>query len=172
TMKPLSINPLKLILPLLVMGINSTLSAESHSGAKDPDKPTMLVVVADSLVSHRAYHDDLDMYIRIKANFGKVFEKQGWPMNFDFERWSASVPDGGLQLRIWFKSLEEETIGDLVFRAWVTLLDDGQKTDFKIIKVRTYPRPGRAVYENIDEILSLAAEEVAKKLDEHLFDKS
>lgn len=171
-MKLSTFNLLKLISPLVLLAMVNTSSAESHSGAGDSDHPTMLVVVADSLISHRAYHDDLDMYIRIKTNFGKVFEKQEWPLNFDFERWSASIPDDGMQLRIWFKSLEEETIGDLVFRAWVTLLEDGKKTDFKIIRVRTYPRPGGPVYQNIDEILSLAAEEVAKKLDKHLFDKS
>jgi hypothetical protein len=160
------------IFPILLIGSIVPLQAASHSQAEDPDKPTMLVVVADSLISHRAYHNELDMYLQIKKNFTKVFEKEEWPVNIKFDRWSASIPSDGMQLRVWFKSLEEETIGDLVFRAWVTLLEDGKKTDFKIISVRTYPRPGRSSYDNIDEILSLAAEEVAKKLNEQKFDKS
>ena len=134
----------------------------------------MIVVVVDSLVQgFRAWNDEEEMYQRIKKNFGKVFEKKNWPVDIKFERWSASVPDDGLQLRIWFKSLEEETLGDLVFRAWVNVREDGEKTsDFGIIKVRTYPRPGRNTYDSLDEIISLAAEEVAKKLDKHEFDKS
>ena len=134
----------------------------------------MLVVVVDSLVhGFRAWNDEQEMYIRIKKNFTKVFEKEDWPVNIKFERWSANVPDDGLQLRIWFKSLEEETLNDLVFRAWVNLREDGEKTaDFGIVKVRTYPRPGRNVYDTLDEIISLAAEEVAKKLNKHKFNKS
>ena len=163
---------LTVILAPLMMGSVAAQSAADSASGENSDNPTMLVVVADSLVSNRAYHNDLDMYIRIRKNFTKVFEKEEWPVTLDFERWSASVPEGGLQLRIWFKSLEEETFNDLVFRAWVTLLEDGEKTDFKIIKVRTYPRAGRAPQDNMDEIISLAAEEVAKKLNEHKFDKS
>ena len=132
----------------------------------------MLVVVSDSLVSNRAYHNDLDMYIRIKTNFTKVFEKEDWPVELEFERWNAKIPDEGLQLRVWFKSLETEIINDLVFRAWVNVYEDGEKTDdFGIIRVRTYPRPGRNPYDVMDDIISLAAEEVAKKLNEHKFDK-
>jgi len=163
---------LSLILSFLLLGSIIPLSADDATSGEDSDKTTMLIVVADSLISNRAYHNDLDMYIRIKKNFTKVFEKEDWPVTLKFERWSASIPEGGLQLRIWFKSLEEETFSDLVFRAWVTLLEDGEKTDFKIIKVRTYPRPGRHPQDNMDEIISLAAEEVAKKLNEQKFDKS
>jgi hypothetical protein len=157
---------------ILLMGCLIPLNAQDDSTSTDADKPTMLVVVADSLVSTRAYHDDLDMYIRIKSNFTKVFEKEDWPVKLKFQRWSASVPDDGLQLRIWFKSLETEIINDLVFRAWVNVYEDGKKTeDFGIIKVRTYPRPGRNSHDVVNDIISLAAEEVAKELNEHKFDK-
>lgn len=157
---------------ILLMGCLISLNAQDDSAPTDADKPTMLVVVSDSLVSTRAYHDDLDMYIRIKSNFTKVFEKEDWPVKLKFQRWSASVPDDGLQLRIWFKSLETEIINDLVFRAWVNVYEDGKKTeDFGIIKVRTYPRPGRNSHDVVNDIISLAAEEVAKELNEHKFDK-
>lgn len=159
-------------LSILILGPFLPLSAQDAESSADSEKQTMLVVVSDSLVSNRAYHNDLDMYIRIKTNFTKVFEKEAWPVKLKFERWGANTPQDGLQLRIWFKSLETEMVNDLVFRAWVTLLEDGEKTDFKIIKVRTYPRPGRNPYDNMDEIISLAAEEVAKKLNEHKFGKS
>jgi hypothetical protein len=158
-----------LSLTAFLFGFLSPLVAQENEGS---EKVTLLVVVADSLISNRAYHNELDMYIRIKQKFTKAFEKEEWPVNLKFERWSASIPDDGLQLRIWFKSLEEETFGDLVFLAWVTLLEDGEKTDFKIIKVRTYPRAGRHPQDNVDEILSLAAEEVVKKLNEFKFNKS
>lgn len=158
---------------VLLMGSLVSLTAQDDSSAPDADKPTMLVVVSDSLVSTRAYHNDLDMYIRIKSNFTKVFEKEEWPVNLKFERWSASIPDDGLQLRVWFKSLETEIINDLVFRAWVNLYEDGEKIeDFGIIRVRTYPRPGRNPHDVMDDIVSLAAEEVAEELNKHKFDKS
>ncbi|MDA0349100.1 MAG: hypothetical protein O3C43_18825 [Verrucomicrobia bacterium] len=157
-----------LSLTAFLFGCLSPLVAQENA---ESEKVTLLVVVSDSLISHRAYHNDLDMYLRIKNNFTKAFEKEDWPVILKFERWSASIPDDGLQLRIWFKSLEEETLNDLVFRAWVTLLEDGEKTDFKIIKARTYPRPGRHPQDNMDEVILLAAEEVAKKLNEHKFNK-
>lgn len=94
-------------------------------------------------------------------------------MKTEFARWSADIPKEGLQLRIWFKSLEEETIGDLVFRAWINLREDGEQTvDFGIVKVRTYPRLGRNVHDNLDEIITKAAEEVASKLNEAQFGRS
>ena len=130
------------------------------------EEETLLVVVVDSLVQgFRAWNDPEEMYQRIKANFGTVFEEQAWPVKVKFARWSAGIPDDGLQLRIWFKSLEEETIGDLVFRAWINLREDGEKTaDFGIIKVTTYPRLGRNMHDNLDEIITKAAEEVALKV--------
>lgn len=152
----------------LLGGLNPLFAQESEV----TDQETMLVVVSDSLIHNRAYHNDLDMYIRIKQNFTKVFEKEEWPVGLKFERWGAGIPDDGLQLRIYFQSLESETIGDLVFRAWVTLLEDGEKTDFKIIRVRTYPRPGRHPQDNMDEIIAKAAKEVAGKLNEYKFKKS
>ena len=158
-----------LTIAAFIFGCVSPIVAQENA---ESEKETLLVVVSDSLISHRAYHNDLDMYIRIKKNFTKAFEKEDWPVTLKFQRWSASVPEDGLQLRIWFKSLEEETFSDLVFRAWVTLLEDGVETDFKIIKVRTYPRPGSHPQDNMDDIIFLAAEEVAKKLNEHKFDKS
>ena len=93
---------LTFFMSILLMGSLIPLAAQDDSSSEDADKPTMLVVVSDSLVSNRAYHNDLDMYLRIKANFTKVFEKEDWPVKLEFQRWSASVPDGGLQLRIWF----------------------------------------------------------------------
>ncbi len=152
----------------LLGALNPLLAQESEA----TDQETMLVVVSDSLIHNRAYHNDLDMYIRIKQNFTKVFEKEEWPVGLKFERWGAGIPDDGLQLRIYFQSLESETIGDLVFRAWVTLLEDGEKTDFKIIRVRTYPRPGRQPQDNMDEVITKAAKEIAGKLNEHKFKKS
>lgn len=154
-------------LAILLLGFFSPVIAQDSDSSEDSEKETMLIVVADSLISFRAYHNDLDMYIRIKRNFIKVFEKQDWGINFEAERWSASTPKDGLQLRIFFKSLETEIINDLVFRAWVTLHEDGEKTDFKIIKARTYPRPGRTPQDNMDEVIIKAAEEVAKKLNAH-----
>ena len=167
-------NRFRILAPIaaLLLCASGFATAQDSASADTAEKETMLVVVADSLISNRAYHDEHDMYIRIRQHFTKEFEKHEWPVNLEFHRWSASIPEGGLQLRIWFKSLEEETYSDLVFRAWVTLLDDGEKTDFKIIKVRTYPRPGRQVHDNVNEILIKAAKEVAKKLNETKFSKS
>jgi len=160
-------------LSVLLVGFLSPVVAQDDSSSEDGEKQTMLVVVSDSLVSNRAYHNDYDMYIRIRSNFTKVFEKEDWPVKLEFERWNAKIPDEGLQLRIWFKSLETEMINDLVFRAWVNVYEDGEKVeDFGIIRVRTYPRPGRNPYDVMDDIISLAAEEVAEKLNEHKFDKS
>ena len=146
--------------------------AYSHGqAAGDEEKETFLVVVVDSLVQgFRAWNDPEEMYQRIKMNFGKVFEEQDWPVNLKFARWSANIPEEGLQLRIWFKSLEEETIGDLVFRAWITLRENGEdKSDFGIVKVTTYPRMGRNVHDNLDEIITKAAGEVAIKLNQAQF---
>lgn len=160
-------------LSVLLVGFLNPVVAQDDSSSEDGEKQTMLVVVSDSLVSNRAYHNDYDMYIRIRSNFTKVFEKEDWPVKLEFERWNAKIPDEGLQLRIWFKSLETEMINDLVFRAWVNVYEDGEKVeDFGIIRVRTYPRPGRNPYDVMDDIISLAAEEVAEKLNEHKFDKS
>ncbi len=162
--------PLAWALPLLA----GTPAYSNDQAAKGEEKETLLVVVVDSLVQgFRAWNDPEEMYQRIKANFGKVFEEQGWPMKTEFARWSADIPKEGLQLRIWFKSLEEETIGDLVFRAWINLREDGEQTvDFGIVKVRTYPRLGRNVHDNLDEIITKAAEEVASKLNEAQFGRS
>ena len=159
---------LLLVVTFLVSAFNPLVAQNPEAS----DKDSMLVVVSDSLIHNRAYHNDLDMYHRIKQNFTKVFEKEEWPVDLKFERWGAGIPDDGLQLRIYFQSLESETIGDLVLRAWVTLLEDGEKTDFKIVMVRTYPRPGRQPQDNMDEIIAKAAVEVAKKLNEHKFKKS
>ena len=166
--------PLKRHLPflgalLLALGAPAFAHDPTEEGEEEA---TLLVVVVDSLVQgFRAWNDPEEMYQRIRENFGTVFEEQDWPVKVKFARWSANIPEDGLQLRIWFKSLEEETIGDLVFRAWVTLREDGEETaDFGIVKATTYPRLGRNMHDNLDEIIAKAAEKVAKKVNQAQFD--
>ena len=159
---------------LYVFGGMQPIFSQEDIPSKEPEKEIMRVVVVDSgIQGFRAWNDEEEMYQRIKRNFIKVFNKMDWPVTIKFERWSANVPDDGLQLRVWFKSLEEETLNDLVFRAWVNLWEDGEEiADFGIIKVRTYPRLGRNNYDSLEEITSLVAEKIAKKLNEDRFEKS
>ena len=151
------------------------LIAEEASTLQESEKDIFRIVVNTDEEVHgfRAWNDEEEMYQRIKRNFTKVFEKMEWPVTLKFHRWSANIPDEGLELRVWFKSLEEETLDDLVFRAWVNLWVDGEKVkDFGIIKVTTYPRPGRNTYDTLEENVALAGEDIAKKLNKQWFNKS
>ena len=157
----------------LAFGLSSVAVGQGNASEVDTERETMLVVVVDSLVQgFRVWNDQEEMYQYIRRNFGKVFEKEEWPVDIEFERWNVNLPEGGLQLRIWFKSLEEETFGDLVFRAWVTLHDNGEEIDYKILSVRTYPRPGQQMNGSVNDIITKAAKDVAKKLNKDKFVKS
>ena len=161
-------------LTLLVFGWSLSVFADDTNSDEEAEKELLRVVVNtdENIQGFRSWNDEEEMYQYIKRNFTKVFKKMEWPVTLKFDRWSANIPDEGLQLRVWFKSLEEETLDDLVFRAWVNLCEDGEKVaDFGIIKVRTYPRPARNTYDTLDENITLAGEAVAKKLDEHQFKK-
>jgi hypothetical protein len=69
-----------LVVTFLVSAFNPLVAQNPEAS----DKDTMLVVVSDSLIHNRAYHNDLDMYHRIKQNFTKVFEKEEWPVDLKF----------------------------------------------------------------------------------------
>lgn len=166
------------ILPSLIILISFVwlypLTAEEDLSNQETGKEVFRIVVNtdEEVQGFRAWNDEEEMYQRIKRTFTKVFEKMEWPVTLKFHRWSANIPDEGLKLRVWFKSLEEETLDDLVFRAWVNLWVDGEKVkDFGIIKVTTYPRPGRNVYDTLDEIVALAGEDIAKELNKQWFEK-
>ena len=106
----------------LAIGAGSVAFGQDSTADSDPERETMLVVVVDSLVQgFRVWNDQEEMYLYIRRNFGKVFEKEEWPVDIEFERWNANIPEGGLQLRIWFKSLEEETFGDLVLHLIINI---------------------------------------------------
>lgn len=68
---------LTFFMSILLVGSLIPLAAQDNSSSADADKPTMLVVVSDSLVSNRAYHNDLDMYPPDKIQFHQSFREGG-----------------------------------------------------------------------------------------------
>jgi len=101
--------------------------------------------------------------------FTKVFEQRHWPVRVKVERFAANTPAHETELRVFFKGIREETPGDRVFRAWMTLTDHGTKDDFGIVYFRYYPRFLQNEEDVLEEVTRGAAEIAATKVGAILF---
>lgn len=124
-------------------------------------QPVLSVVVVDTLQRESQARAEFD---RITEEFGRVFESRGWPVKVTFERFAANDAPKALELRMFYQGIREE-VGEQVFRAWLTLHQNGAKQDFGVIQGRYLPRPGEQVDSVLRRVMQDAAVAAAKKLD-------
>ena len=131
--------------------------------------PELTIVVVDSLSRGESESSTFD---RIDRMFTEVFEKQKWPVKIAVKRFGAGAPDYPMELRVFYQGIRPEAPGDLTFRAWLILTDQGKKHDFGVIKYRSYPRPGENTSDSLDNAVRGAAEMVVPKVEPILFPKA
>lgn len=168
----LSILKTRLVFPLLLAplflaaGVNGR-AQTSSAAASAPRELSIVVVESLSGGSSR-----FEMFDRIARVFTEVLEEQKWPVKVNVERFAANLPAHETELRIFFKSISEETSGDLTFRAWMTLEDHGTKRDFGIVLFRYYPRQGEPMEDRLDRSVRGAAVMAVAKIRPILFPKA
>ena len=111
-------------------------------------------------------------YERIARVFPDVFEARHWPFTFKTERLAAGTEDQPLELKVYFQGIRQDVPGELVFRAWLTLLVDKHEYDFGIVRADYSIRPGRFVDDLLDDVTREAAIKVAEKVEGVLFKKT
>jgi hypothetical protein len=100
-----------------------------------------------------------------------VIEKRHWPLTVHVERFAGNLPAHDPELRIFYKGIYPEDLGDQTFHAWVILTDHGKKTDFGIIRFRYYPRAAEREDDVLERVVRGAAELTADKIGPLLFPK-
>lgn len=134
-----------------------------------PDRPPELaIVVVDSLERGPGRITDFD---RINEVFTQVLGRRHWPVAIQVERFAANLPPHDLELRIFYKGIYPEDLGDQTFHAWVVLTVHGRKTDFGIIRFRYYPRALEREEDVLEHAVRGAAELTADKIGPLLFPK-
>jgi len=143
------------------------LQAASSDNAPAVDARRTLTVTVVEPVERHPGNDEF--FHRVARVFTEVFEERDWPLAIKVERFGANQPDLDLELRVFLQPIREESPGDLTFRAWMTLYNQGTKHDFGVITHRHYPRPGRNMTDVLDTVVRGGAVEVSKKIEKVLF---
>lgn len=130
-----------------------------------PASREMTVVIVDSLrQQRRGGFDDFD---RMAEVFGRVFDRQHWPVKVTFERFAANNGSPDLELEVFYKGIQNE-FDEQVFKAWTILNDHGTKHDFGIVEFRYQPRLGQNIDDMIQHIYAGAAEKTAALIQPYL----
>lgn len=162
---------MKARLPALLLVSLLLAAGVSHAkpAAKPPDdRPTLSIVVVDSLLYQQGAITDFD---RLDIAFESIAKERKWPVQIKAERFSANTPAHETELRIFNQPLREETLGDVTFRGWMTLTVRGKKHDFGIITFRYYARPGENLDDLLEKVFRGAANAAAEKIEPILFPK-
>jgi hypothetical protein len=155
---------LPLIAAALLALLPAAAGADAPPAAAAPRE--LVVVVVDSLERGPSRISDYD---RIHSVFTRVFERRRWPVTIRVERFAGNLPPHDLELRIFNKGIYPEDQGDLTFHAWVTLSDQGRKSDLGIIRYQYYPRPLEPMEDALERAARGAAELTADKVGALLF---
>jgi len=162
---------MKARLPALLFVSLLLAAGVSHAkpAAKAPDdRPTLSIVVVDSLLYQQGAITDFD---RLDMAFEYIAKERKWPVQIKAERFAANTPAHETELRIFNQPLREETLGDVTFRGWMTLTVRGKKHDFGIITFRYYVRPGENLDDMLEKVFRGAANAAAEKIEPILFPK-
>jgi len=156
-------------LPLIAAALLVLLPA--RAGAEGPAAAPvaareLVIVVVDSLERGPSRITDFD---RISSVFTRVLERRKWPVTFRVERFAGNLAPHDLELRIFNKGIYPEDQGDLTFHAWITLSDQGRKSDLGVIRYQYYPRPLEPMDDALERAARGAAELTADKLGALLF---
>jgi hypothetical protein len=130
--------------------------------------PELAIVVVESLERGPGRITDFD---RINEFFTQVIEKRHWPLTVAVERFAGNLPAHDLELRIYYRGIYPEDLGDETFHAWVVLTVHGKKTDLGIIRFRYYPRAAEREDDVLEHVVRGAAEQTADKIGPLLFPK-
>lgn len=121
---------------------------------------------------YNAMFDELDRFYYFSHNFKKAFEKQGWPVNFKFERFPIKAPEGAKVLEMTFLNLRSPSHIELELTMWAKLDDGTQKHDFGVIKVEHVPAPfatSSSIERDLETLYTKVAENVIKDLNATIF---
>lgn len=157
---------LAILAALLFTGI---CHAKEDAKKKADTRPVLAMVVSDPL-GHRG--NAVDDFVRLDMAFEYVSERRKWPMRVVAERLAGNTPDRTTEIRFVLQPLREDTIRDITFRGWLTLVVDGKVHDFKIIKFQYYPRFGEQYEDALQKVFRGAAEVAADKIEPILFPKT
>lgn len=152
----------------LVLALSLAASPRARADAPPARPPELAIVVVEALERGPERITDYD---RINEVFTQVIGRRHWPLTVHVERFAGNLPAHDLELRIYYRGIYAEDLGDLTFHAWVTLTVHGKKSDFGIIRFRYYPRPAEQEDEALERSVQGAAELTADKMEPLLFPK-
>ena len=165
---------MKTRLPLAALLV-AVLLATGVTGRADPapapagTPPELTIVIVDTLAGpHRSLAD----WHRLARVFTDVFEARKWPVKITSELFGAGAPEHPVELRVFFQGIRQYDIGDMTFRAWLTLSDHGTKYDFGVVSFRYYPRATELMDDRLDHSIRGAALLAADQIEAKLFPKA
>lgn len=144
----------------------SVRAADDDSAKAAEPQRELAIVVVESLQRNRGAITDFD---RMDLAFREVAKKRKWPVKIVAERFAANTESHETELRIFNQSIRDDTPGERVFRAWMTLTDHGVKHDFGIVTYRYYIRPMEDNEQRLEKIFRGAANAAADKIEPILF---
>jgi hypothetical protein len=156
-----------LILSLLISG---GFRARAQTAPPPAAPPRELTVVVSESLDRSA--EGFSTFSATRKVFTSVFNRRGWPVKINVERFASNNPDYDYELRVYFRGVSYETPGVLTLRAWMTLFDHGKEHDFGIIKSQLNQNVLDHRQDSFEDVLRHAAEIAADKIEPILFPKT
>jgi hypothetical protein len=151
---------------LLLLPMLAALSATALAQPPPPaPPPAELTVTVSEMIGRRA--EGIATFAAIQKVFTRVFNRRGWPVKINVERFASNNPDHDLELKVYFKDLYYD--GRLTLTAWMTLFDHGKEHDFGILKYQLVQGPIEQRDDVFEALLRGEAEQVASKIEPILF---
>jgi len=155
--------------PVLLLLSGLIVLAATGTAQTPSAPPAVLNVTVAEMINRRS--EGVATFAAIQKVFTRVFNKRGWPVGVNVERFASNNPDYDYELRVFFKDIYYETPGDLTVTAWMTLFDHGKEHDFGIIKYQLVQGPIEHRNDAFEALLRGEAELAASKIEPILFPK-
>ena len=159
---------MKSITCLLLFTVAILAAGTVHAASKPPvSEPGVLhitVVESVTALSASAFTD----FDRMDLAFEYVAKKRRWPVKVVSEKLVSNTPDYNPELRVVLQAVRLE-MGDFVFRGWATLMVDGKKHDYGIVRFNYTPRMNENMDDAMDKVFRGAATAIAEKVEPVLF---
>lgn len=156
----------------LLAGVFSLVSAQ-----ETPQQPTAppapapeLNVVVSQTISPRG--ESPDAFERFALYFPEVTESRKWPIKVRVDRLAAGEPDHPVELRVFLMGIRQDVPDQFTLRAWLTLVDNGKKTDFGIIRATRDHRYMQPIDRIVDMLYKDIAISAADKVEPLLFQRT
>lgn len=152
-----------------ILSVISALGLPARAASAQPAPPPEQTLTISILDTIEPGPHNASWYERESRVFEDVFKRRNWPLRIRVERFGANSQDDAIQLRVFPKGINALTPGELTYRGWMVLRENGKEHDLGMVTFRYGPRSAEDGDTILDRVEEGAAQVAADKVEKILF---